>query len=73
MQVTIGIRDTNRELSLDVDSTGEEIYALVSASREAGKPLKIADKDGKVAIVPIDALAYVEVAASENRRVGFGL
>ena len=73
MQVTIGIRDAARELSLDIESTGEEIYSLVAAAREAGKPLKIADKDGKVAIVPIDALAYIEVAASENRRVGFGL
>lgn len=73
MQVTIGIRDTNRELNLDVESSGEDIYALVAAASEEKKPLMIADKDGKVAIVPFEALAYVEVAAAENRRVGFGL
>lgn len=73
MQVTIGIRETNRELSLDVDASSEEIYTLVSQANENNQPLKITDKDGKMAIVPLTSLAYLEVAATENRRVGFGL
>ena len=73
MQVTIGIRETNRELSLDVDANSEEIYTLVNQANENNQPLKITDKDGKMAIVPLASLAYLEVAATENRRVGFGL
>ena len=73
MQVTIGIRETNRELSLDVDASSEEIYTLVSQATESNQPLKLTDKDGKMAIVPLASLAYLEVAATENRRVGFGL
>ena len=73
MQVTIGIRETNRELSLDVDASSEEIYTLVSQATESNRPLKLTDKDGKMAIVPLASLAYLEVAATENRRVGFGL
>lgn len=73
MQVNIGIRDTSREISLDVDATGEDIYALVAAFHESHQPLKLVDKEGKLAIVPFESLAYVEVAAAENRRVGFGL
>ena len=73
MQVTIGIRETSRELTLDVDATSEEIYALVAAATESRTPLKITDKDGKIAIVPFESLGFVEVAAAENRRVGFGL
>lgn len=73
MQVTIGIRETSRELSLDVEASSEEIYTLVSEACEKEQPLKICDKDGKMAIIPFSALAYVEVADTENRRVGFGL
>lgn len=73
MQVTIGIRETNRELSLDMDATSDEIYTLVSQATENNQPLKITDKDGKMAIIPLASLAYLEVAATENRRVGFGL
>ena len=73
MQVTIGIRETNRELSLDVDANSEEIYTLVNQANENNQPLKITDKDGKMAIIPLASLAYLEVAATENRRVGFGL
>ncbi|MBR5950026.1 MAG: DUF3107 domain-containing protein [Actinomycetaceae bacterium] len=73
MQVTIGIRETNRELSLDVDASTEEIYNLVAQASDDNQPLKITDKDGKMAIIPLSSLAYLEVAATENRRVGFGL
>lgn len=73
MQVTIGIRETNRELSLDVEASSEEIYNLVSQASTMEAPLKIVDKDGKMAIIPLASLAYLEVAATENRRVGFGL
>ena len=73
MQVTIGIRETNRELSLDVDATSEEIYDLAVQAAGMEAPLKITDKDGKMVIVPLSSLAYLEVATTENRRVGFGL
>ena len=73
MQVTIGTRETNRELSLDVEASSEEIYNLVSQASAMDAPLKIVDKDGKMAIIPLASLAYLEVAATENRRVGFGL
>lgn len=73
MQITIGIRESNRELALDVDITADALAALVADACESGTPLRLEDKDGKVAIVPASSLAYVEVASAENRRVGFGL
>ena len=72
MQITIGIRDTNRELSLDVENTSDEIYTLVEETVNTDTPLKLSDKDGKTVIVPASMLAYVEIAAAETRRVGFG-
>jgi hypothetical protein len=34
--------------------------------------LDLVDDKGRRVVVPADRLAYVEIAASEQRRVGFG-
>lgn len=73
MQVTIGIRETNRELNIEADVDADTIYKLIATSSEKNEPLKLTDKDGKTIIVPSHSLAYVELASAENRRVGFGL
>ncbi|MDR2252458.1 MAG: DUF3107 domain-containing protein [Bifidobacteriaceae bacterium] len=34
--------------------------------------ISLTDKQGRTVIIPTSALAYVEVGASQGRRVGFG-
>lgn len=72
MDVKIGIRNSAREISFDSDQTAQQVEAAVAAALEAGaKVLKLNDSKGRLFVVPTDALAYVEIGAEEQRRVGF--
>lgn len=72
MEISIGIRNVQRELSLDVDLTAEDITAKVTEALSSGTPLSITDTDGKVVIVPSAAIGYVQLDEAKTRRVGFG-
>ena len=72
MDVKIGIRNSAREISFDSNQTAHQGEAAVAAALEAGaKVLKLSDSKGRLFVVPTDALAYVEIGAEEQRRVGF--
>jgi hypothetical protein len=72
MDIKIGIRDSNREISFESAQSASEVEAAVAAVLEGGaKVLKLADNKGRRFIVPTDALGYVEIGAEEARRVGF--
>lgn len=72
MDVKIGIRNSAREISFDSDQSAQAVEAAVAAALEAGaKVLKLSDSKGRLFVVPTDALAYVEIGAEEQRRVGF--
>ncbi|WIM08462.1 DUF3107 domain-containing protein [Trueperella bernardiae] len=71
MEISIGIRNVARELSLDVDLTAHEVSERVEQALAAGAVLSFTDKEGNV-VVPTDALGYVQCKEAEARRVGFG-
>lgn len=72
MDVKIGIRNSAREISFESGQSAQQVEAAVAAALEAGaKVLKLNDSKGRLFVVPTDALAYVEIGAEEQRRVGF--
>lgn len=74
MEVKIGVKHVSRELVLESTQTPEAVAALVSeaVSAKTGGLLTLLDEKGRRVVVPVDSLAYVEIAESETRRVGFG-
>lgn len=72
MEVKIGVQHAARELTVDSSSSADEVAAQVSAALVAGGALTLADSKGKRVIVPVDKLAYVEIAENETRTLGFG-
>lgn len=78
MEITIGVRDIQRELSLEVDGDADAIAADVSAAigkaaaGDTDAVLDLTDTKGNRVLVPTAALAYVQIGAQETRRVGFG-
>ncbi|MDQ1709565.1 MAG: hypothetical protein QOG49_950 [Frankiaceae bacterium] len=72
MEVKIGVQHAARELTIDSGSTADEVASVVSAALAAGGVLTLADTKGRKVIVPVDKLAYVEIAESESRPLGFG-
>jgi hypothetical protein len=72
VEVKIGVQHAARELTVDTSSSADEVSAQVSAAIAAGGVLTLADSKGKRVIVPVDKLAYVEIAESDARPLGFG-
>jgi hypothetical protein len=72
MEIRIGLQNTARELALESKQSASEIEKSIEGALSSGaKQLKLTDEKGRVFIVPVDALAYVEIGAEEARRVGF--
>lgn len=73
VEVKIGVQFSARELTLESAQTPDEVAQAVSQalSEDAGVLILVDDK-GRRVLVPSDKLAYVEIAESETRRVGFG-
>ena len=73
MEVQIGVQYAVRELVLESAQSPEEVSKAVSDALKADLGvLTLVDEKGRRVLVPADKLAYVEIAESEQRRVGFG-
>ena len=72
MEVRIGVQQAARELVLESTDTPEAVAKKVADALKAGGLLDLVDDKGRRVVVPADRLAYVEIAAAESRRVGFG-
>ena len=74
MEVKIGVRDVAREIVLESDQSASEIQTAVTEAlaTESGS-LQLTDEKGRVVVVPVAVLGYVDIGATERGRVGFGL
>ncbi len=72
MEIRIGVLHAPREVVIDTTLTPDEVHAAVDAALNAGTPLRFSDEKGREVIVPAAHLAYVDIAAVESRRIGFG-
>ena len=72
MEVKIGVQFAPRELVLESAQTPAEVEeAVTQALSGRGGTLNLVDEKGRVVIVPVDKLAYVEIAEAAQRIVGF--
>lgn len=72
MEVRIGVQHAARELMLESAETPDAVAKKVADALKNDALLDLVDDKGRRVVVPADRLAYVEIAASEPRRVGFG-
>jgi hypothetical protein len=72
MDIRIGIANSPRELNFESSQTPAEIEKIVADGLAGGGThITLADNKGKVYVVPVAGLAYVEIGSEESRRVGF--
>ncbi len=72
MEITIGVRDLPREITLESEQSADEVAAAVAAAL-AGKPaLELVDDHGRRVIVPTAGIGYVQIGAEAKAPVGFG-
>jgi hypothetical protein len=72
VDIRIGIANSPRELNIESSQTPAEVETIVSAALEAdAKFIKLIDEKGKLYIVPVASLSYLEMGGEERGRVGF--
>jgi len=72
VEVKIGVLHTPREIVLESSQTPAEVEELVAAAlKSVDGQLSLVDERGRKVIVPANLIAYVEIAQSDVRRVGF--
>ena len=72
MEVKIGVQFAARELVLETAQPAAEVEKAVAAALGGkGGVLTLVDEKGRRVVVPADKLAYVEIAESGSRSVGF--
>ena len=72
MEVRIGVQNSAREVVIDAEGTPEQINAAIDSALAAGTTLSLKDDKGRLVLVPAASIAYIDIAASESRKVGFG-
>jgi len=74
MEVRIGVVYTARELTVETDDSVDSVTAAIEGAMSNGDSLLwLTDTKGRRIGVPVDKIAYVEVAADAGgRKVGFG-
>jgi Protein of unknown function (DUF3107) len=72
VEVKIGVQFAPRELVLESAQSPTDVAAAVTAAlADESGVLTLVDEKGRRVIVPIDKLAYVEIAEAAQRVVGF--
>ncbi len=72
MDIRIGIINSPRELSFESKQSAADIEKIVATALESdSKFLRLVDDKGRVFLVPVQSLAYIEVGSEQSRRVGF--
>ncbi len=73
MQITIGVQNSPREVTAELDGTADKIAKDVLKALETGNPIDLTDAKGRRVMVPAGAVAYVELGSDEVHRVGFNV
>ncbi|PZS04550.1 MAG: DUF3107 domain-containing protein [Pseudonocardiales bacterium] len=73
VEVKIGVQHSPRELVIESTETAQDVERAVAGALDAGAGglLTLVDDKGRRVIVPAAKIAYVEIAETESRRVGF--
>jgi hypothetical protein len=72
MEIRIGIRENQRDLSFETNLSSAQVSTLISTSFASKQELvSFEDDKGTTILVPTASIAYVEIGAEQSRRVGF--
>jgi hypothetical protein len=72
VEVKIGVLYAPRELVVETDKTPDDVEKALSKAIVDGGVFTLTDEKGSRVVVPVDKIAYVEMAKPDDRKVGFG-
>ncbi|GAB3607152.1 hypothetical protein GCM10027413_25610 [Conyzicola nivalis] len=72
MDIRIGIINSPREINFESSQTAQEVETIVATALETDtKFVKLVDSKGKLYLVPVSGIGYIEIGSESTRRVGF--
>ncbi|MCL2787979.1 MAG: DUF3107 domain-containing protein [Micrococcales bacterium] len=71
MEITIGLRDAPRELTLTISQPSDQLASTIAAALESGTILTLTDDDGRTTLLNTAAIAYIQLGGDARRFVGF--
>lgn len=71
VEVKIGVQNAARELVVETDESTDNIEKLVTDALATDGVLTLKDTKGRLTVVPVAKLAYVEIGRSVSGQVGF--
>jgi hypothetical protein len=72
VEVKIGVQNVAREITLESDQTPEQVSETVRQALADGGLLSLTDEKGRLVLVPVEHIGYVDVGPAGKGRVGFG-
>lgn len=72
MEVKVGVVYAPRELVVEVEQSPEEVEKSLQKAIVDGGTFSLVDEKGHRVVIPVDKIAYLEVAKPDDRKVGFG-
>lgn len=73
VEVKIGVQNVARELTVETESSADEVVAALATALKDDGVLTLSDAKGRTVVVPADKVAYLSFAEDTGRKVGFGL
>jgi hypothetical protein len=72
VDIRIGIINSPREINFESSQTAQEVETIVATALESeSKFVTLNDSKGKLFIVPVATIGYIEIGSESTRRVGF--
>jgi hypothetical protein len=71
MEIKIGVKQTQREITLETDEDAKALTARIEEKLQSDGLLSFADTKGRQIFVPAASLGYIELGTETARRVGF--
>lgn len=72
MEVKIGITDVAREVTIDTQSSPDEVVDALRQAVEGSGLFELSDEKGRRVIIPASRVGYVDIGSTSTRAVGFG-
>jgi hypothetical protein len=73
VEITIGIKNIARELTIQSAQSAEDLRAAIAAAlADPAGVLTLVDEHDRVTVIPASAIGFVQMGQEGQRRVGFG-
>lgn len=72
MEVKVGIRQVQREVTVETEATAASVEERLSEALASGGVFKLTDDKGRSVLIPAAQIAYVDLGQEHVRKVGFG-